>query len=89
MKGDRQVAGLWCHEVLELLYDHLDGELGSEERAGVEAHLAECSVCARFGGEASALAAAIRAQLSVSDPISGALERKLLSASENDPPEDA
>jgi anti-sigma factor (TIGR02949 family) len=35
-----------CAEVLALLADHVDGELGAEDAAGVDAHLAGCLPCA-------------------------------------------
>ncbi|MEQ1568762.1 MAG: zf-HC2 domain-containing protein [Myxococcota bacterium] len=48
--GQRLVAGLWCGEVLERLPDLVDGALTPEDRASVDAHLAGCDWCARFGG---------------------------------------
>ncbi len=78
MKGEREVGGLWCSEVLALLYDYLDDELHSAERSRVEAHLSGCSVCAGFGGEAGAVAQAVRTQLAHPDPVSGEVEAKLL-----------
>jgi anti-sigma factor RsiW len=36
-----------CKDVVELLGDYLDGALGDEERADVEAHLAGCGGCSR------------------------------------------
>lgn len=46
----RRVAGLWCSDVLARLSDYLDGDLSSEEKAQVEAHVRDCTVCAEFGG---------------------------------------
>jgi anti-sigma factor RsiW len=57
MAIEREVAGMRCGEVLAELSDFLDGELGRERRAQVEAHLHDCDVCARFG---SSFSAAIR-----------------------------
>jgi anti-sigma factor RsiW len=61
MATERIVAGLACSQVLGLLSDHLDGELPPEARAQVDAHLAGCDVCARFGGEFGAALQALRA----------------------------
>jgi anti-sigma factor RsiW len=46
---DREVAGVRCSTVLALLSDYLDGELGAQERRTIEAHVAGCDVCERFG----------------------------------------
>ena len=78
MNGEREVAGLWCHEVLAKLYDYMDDELDPKERAQVEEHLAGCSVCTTFGGRAAALAKAIRERLVDPDPISDTLAQRLL-----------
>lgn len=58
---DRLVAGLRCRDVLADLSEHLDGTLPAERVAAIEAHLAACDTCARFGGTVGALVAALRA----------------------------
>ena len=63
MKNEREVAGLRCRQVLELLPAVLDGSLAAETRDRVEAHLAACDACARFGGEYAAAVEALRAAL--------------------------
>lgn len=63
MKNEREVAGLRCRQVLELLPAVLDGSLARETRERVEAHLAGCGACARFGGEYAAAVEALRAAL--------------------------
>lgn len=85
MKGERQIAGLWCHEVLEQLYDYIDDELDLEHRSRVEAHLERCSVCATFGGEAGAVARAVRRELAPPDTVSTELRAKLLAIADEAP----
>jgi mycothiol system anti-sigma-R factor len=68
MKGEREVGGLRCSEVLAGLSDYLDGELSPDTLARVELHLAGCDNCARFGGEMGAMVAAVRAQLQDAAP---------------------
>jgi anti-sigma factor RsiW len=66
---DRLVAGLRCRDVLNLLADFVDGELGSASLARVKAHLSGCDTCEKFGGEYGALVADLRAGLRApSDP---------------------
>lgn len=60
MKGERIVAGLRCGEVLEQLSEYLDGRLGAEQRERIEAHVAGCTTCARFGGQFAAVVTALR-----------------------------
>ncbi len=67
MKGDRQVAGLWCHEVLDKLSDYIDGELPAAERAQLEQHLKGCDACTRFGGQFAATVTQLREHL-LKDP---------------------
>ncbi len=58
---DREVAGLRCSQVLELLGEFIDGELDEPRRRAVEAHVAGCDVCERFGGRFAAMVRAVRA----------------------------
>lgn len=50
MAIEREVAGMRCSEVLDLLSDYLDGDLAPERRAQLAAHLQGCDACERFGG---------------------------------------
>jgi len=63
MKHEREVAGMRCGEVLARLSDYLDGSLAGAERAQVEAHVAACDHCARFGGVFAATVAGLRRRL--------------------------
>lgn len=57
---DREVAGLTCRQVLAGLGDYLDGELPPPAVAQVEAHLAGCQNCARYGGSVGRAVGALR-----------------------------
>ncbi|MEZ4460535.1 MAG: zf-HC2 domain-containing protein [bacterium] len=50
MPEDREVAGIRCMQVLAELGDYIDGELASERRSQIDAHLEGCTWCAQFGG---------------------------------------
>lgn len=63
MRVERNVGGLRCGEVLELLSLYVDGELGAQERQKVEAHVAACHECARFGTEFGSMVAAVKQRL--------------------------
>jgi predicted anti-sigma-YlaC factor YlaD len=76
MAENRQVGGLFCFEVLERLSDYVDGELAPAQKAKVDAHLAGCDACTKFGGEFGAVVAALRKNVKRDEePSSGALER--------------
>ncbi len=62
MKGDRNVGGLLCSEVLAQLSDYIDGALDDAALAKVQAHVAGCDVCERFGGSVGASVAALKRQ---------------------------
>lgn len=62
MKGEARVGGLLCSEVLAVLSDYIDGQLDEGTRAQLEAHVAVCAVCERFGGSVGASVAALRRQ---------------------------
>ena len=40
--------GLTCIELVELVTDYLEGNLGEDERARVEHHLAGCDACTAY-----------------------------------------
>lgn len=63
MKGERTIAGVACSQVLARLTDYFDGDLSSEERAQLEAHVRQCDHCARFGGVFAAAISSLRARL--------------------------
>lgn len=58
--GGSTAGGTSCTEVLALLSEFVDGELGGASRERVEAHLRGCAACARFGSEFKALVSALR-----------------------------
>lgn len=60
MPTDREVAGIRCGEVLALLPAFLDGELEDGTRTMVQAHLAGCDWCERFGGSYAGVVQALR-----------------------------
>jgi anti-sigma factor RsiW len=51
MPEDTVIAGISCSQVLAHLSDFVDGVLPAEKVEALEAHLAECEHCARFGAE--------------------------------------
>ena len=56
---DRLVAGLRCRDVLADLSEFLDGNLAPERVTAIQAHLAGCDTCARFGGSVGEIVAAL------------------------------
>ena len=59
--GQRQVAGLWCLDVLALLPERLDDELDDVVKAQVDAHLQGCDWCEQFGGAYAVMVRQLRA----------------------------
>ncbi len=66
---DSVVAGLRCREVLDDLSDYLDGGLSPDRLVRIQAHLAGCDRCARFGGEVAETVTALRQTLQVPPPV--------------------
>jgi RNA polymerase sigma-70 factor, ECF subfamily len=60
---DREVSGMRCSDVIAVLSDYLDGDLGATDRARVESHVQGCTVCARFGGHFAGTIEHLRARL--------------------------
>ena len=55
------LGGLWCHEVLALLPDAVDGALDADATRAVRAHVALCDRCASLGARYGDLVARLRA----------------------------
>ena len=68
---DREVAGIRCTGVLEVLSDYLDGDLDAGTVRRVDAHLAGCDWCERFGGDFRDAVTALRRHLGDPDPQPG------------------
>lgn len=71
MTIERNVAGLWCHEVAELLEGYVAARLDDRARAQVEGHVAECEHCASFGARYAALIDRVKA---IAEAADGATE---------------
>lgn len=69
LPGERLVGGLTCSQVLADLSAYLDGELGADRRAEVEAHVSDCRNCARFGADFARLLDAVRTGLAAPQPV--------------------
>jgi len=77
MAHDREVGGIRCLKVLELLPDYLEDELDSEIKKKLEAHLKGCSWCERFGGSYSGTVADIRRLLRDPEPLDEEVRKRL------------
>jgi anti-sigma factor RsiW len=67
---DTIVAGIRCREVLADLSGYLDNDLSGARRAQLQAHLAGCDRCARFGGAVSIVLEQLRRGLVVPPALS-------------------
>ena len=77
LPDERDVGGLRCSQVLARLSDYLDGDLGDDDRARIEAHVAACDVCARFGATFSEVVARVRGELAPAEPLSADVAGRL------------
>lgn len=68
--------GTPCSEVLERIYDYIDGELTHESVTEIRSHLDECSPCLREFGLEEAVKAIVKR--SCSDPAPAELRAKVL-----------
>jgi len=77
---EREVAGLTCAEVMAALSDYADGDVPDDLRGRIEAHVAGCRQCERFGAGFVALLAAMRRQLAAPEPMEDEVVARLLAA---------
>lgn len=69
MPAEREVAGLWCREVLADLSLYVDGELTPPRLGAIRAHVSGCDWCERFGGAFGVVVERLRAELATPDPL--------------------
>lgn len=77
MPLDEPIAGMTCAEVLACLSDYLDGDLATERRAAMEAHVGACRNCERFGGMLGGVIRRIREQLDADGGLDEAAAERL------------
>lgn len=65
-----------CSEVLDRLYEYIDGELGGEPCHAIKDHLEECSPCLKEFGLEEVVKAVVKR--SCSDPAPPELRAKVL-----------
>jgi anti-sigma factor RsiW len=75
LQGEREVGGLRCSQVLDVLSLFVDRELPDRVEVQVRAHVAGCDVCARFGAEFSAMVEALRQGREPDAPSPGVVSR--------------
>lgn len=66
---EREVAGLTCAQVMHALSDYAEGDVPVDLRVRIEAHVACCRQCERFGAGFFALLAGMRRELATPDPV--------------------
>ncbi|MEZ5289525.1 MAG: anti-sigma factor [Vicinamibacterales bacterium] len=77
---ERTVAGLTCSQVLEVLSAYADGEVPAALAARIDAHVAECRACERFGQGFTAMLAGMRRHLGPPDPVPDEVAARLRAA---------
>jgi Putative zinc-finger len=80
MESERKAGGLWCSEVLAYLSEFRDNELPPGMQAQIEAHLAECDWCEKFGTQFSSMMSEVVRQFTVPEPLSESLQTRLREA---------
>ena len=74
---EREVAGLTCSAVMRALSEFIDGDMEPALRRQLEAHVAECGQCERFGAVFSRLLDAMRRQLAEPERVETAVLERL------------
>lgn len=78
MSVERLAGGLRCREVIAVLSEYVDDELGATDRVRVEDHLRGCTICETFGGRFSRTVESIRAKLGGERAVSPELVAALI-----------
>lgn len=80
---ERFVGDLWCHQVMALLPDYVDGALPEVDLGRLVAHVTGCTQCERFGGAYGAVVARLRRETTpegvaarLADALDEALDRE-------------
>jgi anti-sigma factor RsiW len=79
---EREIAGLRCSQVLEMLSQYLDGELSADLASRVEQHVLACDWCRKFGAEFAAVVNSLREKLAAPEPLEERKARQLWSGLE-------
>ena len=77
MRGEGEVGGIRCGEVLAVLSDFVDGAIDPGLRSRIEEHLRGCDTCERFGGVFASTVRALRERLSAPDALDEATRERL------------
>lgn len=81
--SEREVAGLVCSAVMAALSDFVDGDMPPHVREQIEAHVAACQWCERFGADFARLLATMRRHFSEPEPVPAAVAERLRRAIES------
>ncbi len=84
MAHNRDVAGIYCSEVLAGLSDYLDGDLCDRDVERVQAHLRGCDWCERFGSQMSAVVGQLKKELASAPRVQPDMAARLLSRIESE-----
>lgn len=74
---ERVVAGLSCSDVMADLSAYLDRELDGDRARQLEAHVADCHLCASFGAAFAGLIDQVRSRLRQPDDVPGHIAARL------------
>lgn len=69
MPEDRDIGGMTCSAVLQVLSEYVDGELTAADRLRVERHVSACAVCEKFGGRFAHVVGEMRQHLGASPAV--------------------
>lgn len=82
LKGDRNVNGIRCSEVLAALSDYMENSLNKERVSQIVGHVEECRNCERFGADFASAMNALRSMSSAPVLDSAIAERLRLAIAE-------